>query len=196
MIEEDCEALMWNRQRSIARIYGASIAARGRAAQSLKRNEGATLVETAVSTAIVMMLLFGVFDMSLAFYTYHYVSDAAREATRYAIVRGNMCSTQTPNQTNCNATEPQIAAFVAGLNYPGIDPSNLEVTTTWNTGTLQTSGHTTWSTCGTSDSCKSPGNQVQVTVVYKFPLAIPFVNFVADLQTLHIGSTSSMVISQ
>lgn len=196
MIEENCEALMWNRRRSIARTFGAMVAARGRGLQGLRSDEGATLVETAVSTAIVMMLLFGVFDMSLAFYTYHYVSDAAREATRYAIVRGNMCSAQTPNQTDCDAGQPQIAAFVEGLSYPGIDPSNLEVTTTWNTGTLQSSGHTTWSSCGTSDSCKSPGNQVQVTVVYKFPLAIPFVNFVADLQTLHIGSTSSMVISQ
>ena len=176
------------------RILGfkALAGARGGIRRGLKRDEGETLVEMAISTAIVMMLLFGVFDFSAYFYTYHFVSDAAREATRYAIVRGNMCGTQTPNQTNCDATGDQIQAYVQGLGYPGIDPSRMTVTSTWNTGTLQTDGHETWANCGTSNSCKSPGNQVQVTVVYTFPLAVPFLS----LQSMNVQSTSSMVISQ
>lgn len=178
----------WNRRRILGRFRALAGARR----RGWKRDEGETLVEMAISTAIVMMLLFGVFDFSAYFYTYHFVSDAAREATRYAIVRGNMCKTQTPNQTNCAATGDQIQAYVDGLGYPGIDPSRMSVTSTWNTGALQTNGHSTWTSCGTSDTCKSPGNQVQVTVVYTFPLSVPFLN----LQSMNVKSTSSMVISQ
>lgn len=184
--------LGWNRRRRISGIFGALARARGGIRRGLKRNEGETLVEMAISTAIVMMLLFGVFDFSLYFYTYHFVSDAAREATRYAIVRGNMCKTQTPNQTNCPATQDEIASYVQGLGYPGIDPSRLSLSATWNTGSMQSNGHETWTNCGTSDTCKSPGNQVQVTVVYTFPLSVPFLN----LQSMNVKSTSSMVISQ
>jgi Flp pilus assembly protein TadG len=181
-----------NGQRRISGVFGALAGARGRIRRGLKRDEGETLVEMAISTAIVMMLLFGVFDFSMYFYTYHFVSDAAREATRYAIVRGNMCGTQTPNQTNCDAGQTEIASYVDGLDYPGIDPSRLTLTANWNTGIMQTNGHETWTSCGTSDTCKSPGNQVEVTVVYTFPLSVPFLN----LQSMNVKSTSQMVISQ
>lgn len=185
-------ALNLNLRRYMARLSRASTTARGRVRRVIKDDEGATMVETAISTTMVLCLLFGVFDFSLAFYTYHYVSDAAREATRYAIVRGNTSCSQTPNLSNCDAGVDQIEAYVKGLTYPGINPSYMGVTTTWNTGTMQSSGHTTWSNCGTTNSCKAPGNQVQVTVTYDFPLSVPFWK-----QTgLRVSSTSAMVISQ
>ena len=51
--------------------------------------EGATLVEMALVCAfIVIPMLFGIIEVSLALYSYNFVTDAAREATRYAVVRG------------------------------------------------------------------------------------------------------------
>ncbi|MGA8089648.1 MAG: TadE family protein [Terracidiphilus sp.] len=50
------------------------------------------IVEMAVVRSLLFVVLFGIIELSLAMYTYNYVSDAAREATRYAIVRGSSCT--------------------------------------------------------------------------------------------------------
>jgi Flp pilus assembly protein TadG len=151
--------------------------------------EGASLVETALASTIFLVMLIGTFQMMLGSYTLHFVSDAAREGTRYAIVRGSTSCTNTPSLSNCNATADQIKAYVRGLKYPGITSSKLTVTTTWQTAS--TTKPTTWSACG-SGTCNAPGNQVKVVATYAFPLSIPFV----PKSTFNLTSTSRMVISQ
>src|SRR6185312_4836624 len=69
----------------------------------LRDQRGGSLVESAISISIFLMVFFAVFDFSIAFYTYHYVSDAAREGTRYAIVRGSQCSSNSKTAP-CPAT--------------------------------------------------------------------------------------------
>lgn len=159
-------------------------------------DEGATLVETAIATAIVLMLLFAVFDFSLAFYTYHYVSDAAREGSRWAMVRGSKSCSDTPGLTDCGATADKISSYVKSLSYPGIDSSNMtvNVSTAEATNSTNSDGSTTtvWSTTSNDMTYNVPGDQVTVQVSYKFPLSIPF----WSITTAHISSTSSMVISQ
>ncbi len=136
------------------------------------------------------MILFAVFDFSIAFYTYHYVSDAAREGTRYAIVRGSQCSSYSKT-TPCPATADEIASYVKGLEYPGIDATNMTVSTSWLSQSGPSGSGNTWSACG-SGTCNKPGNQVKVTITYQFPLDIPL----WAQRTLSIGSSSAMVISQ
>ena len=164
-----------------------------------RSDEGASLIEMALATAILSALLFGVFEFSLASYTYHYISDAAREGARWAIVRGDQCSSDMPwalSSFDCNATTDEIASYVEDLGYPGINSTYMTVSTTWLAATQSAVGSststTTWSACGTADSCKVPGNEVQVTVSYNFPLSIPF----WTSKTIPISSTSTMVISQ
>lgn len=151
-------------------------------AMNLARNEcGAAMIETALSATVLLGLFFGVMQMSLALYTYHFISEAAREATRYAMVRGSSCSGFA---SACPATAANVRSFVGGLNFPGIVPANITVTTTWPT---------TGSTCAPSSSpCNNPGNLVKVNVQYKFPLSIPFVTSTH----LTLTSTSQMTISQ
>jgi Flp pilus assembly protein TadG len=50
---------------------------------------GSSLVEFALSSTVLLMAIFGVLDCSCALYADHYVANAAREATRYAMVRGS-----------------------------------------------------------------------------------------------------------
>jgi Flp pilus assembly protein TadG len=151
-------------------------------------------VESAVGIFIFLMLLLGVFDLSLGLYTYHYISDAAREGSRWAMVRGNMSCSNTPNLSDCDATGDEVAAYVKDIGYPGIDASDyMTVSTTWlNKNTYDGTTGQTWSSCGTTDTCKAPGNQVQVTVTYNFPLSLPYL-FKNGLQ---VSSTSAMVIAQ
>lgn len=146
----------------------------------------------ALSISIFLMVLFAVFDLSIAFYTYHYVSDAAREGTRYAMVRGSACSSQS-HTTPCPVTSDEIASYVENLEYPGIDAGDfMTVTSTWLSQGSPSGTGNTWTACGTTAACKVHGNQVQVTVSYAFPLDIPL----WKLESLSISSTSSMVISQ
>lgn len=156
-----------------------------------RSEQGSALIETALTAVVMLTVIFGLIELCLALYTYHFVSNAAREGSRYAIVRGSDSCANTPNLTNCNATPAEIQSYVTSLGYPGFDTSKLNVTASWLTAT--TSGipaTTTWSTC--PGTCNAPGNMVKVVVSYSFPLNILFLS----KSTLNIGSTSEMVISQ
>ena len=160
---------------------------------AIRGEEGTALIEAALTAAITLSVLFGLLEMAMAFYAYHFVSDAAREGSRYAIVRGSDSCTNTPNLTNCNATAAEIQSYVTNLGYPGINSNNLSVTTTWLKATLSGSpATTTWSTCSPASCTNDPGNMVKVVVSYSFPLNILFFS----KSTLNISSTSEMVISQ
>ena len=155
-----------------------------RRAPSERRGEGeqgSTLVETALSIVVLLTFIFGVMEMGLALYTYHFIAEAAREGTRYAIVRGSTCSGFS---SACPAATSDIQSYVKNLGFPGINPANMTVTPVW-------SPYTSGSTCP-SGFCNSPGNLITVTVQYNFPLSVPFV----PVQTFAISSTSAMVISQ
>jgi len=72
---------------------------------------------------------------------------------------------------------------VRGISFPGIESSNMTVTTTWSTN------GTTWSSTPTSNN--APGDLVKVVVSYQFPLTIPRLAF----RILTMTSTSQMVIA-
>ena len=145
---------------------------------------GGSLIEAAISFTLLISVMACVVQASLALYSYHIVADAAREASRYAIVRGSSSCSNTPNLTNCNATSDQIQTWVRNLSFPFIISNHLSVTTTWPT---------TGSNCYPSSSpCNNPSNLVNVVVTYAFPLNLPMWSG----GTINISSTSQMVISQ
>jgi len=170
------------RQRSLRKPYAGLRPA-------VRDEAGATLVETAFSLVVLLTLLFGIMQFGLVLYSYHFISEAAREGTRYAIVRGASYTTDctAPTAAICTAqggnNTGDIATYVQNLGFPGIDPGKMTVNSTWFTNT--------GAACGTSDLCKQPGNSVQVTVQYAFPFAIPFI----PANTLNMSSSSMMVIS-
>lgn len=146
-------------------------------------NSGSSLVEFALSSVIVVMVLFGIIQCCLALYVNSYISDAARLATRYAVVRGANCS----GMPDCGITSAQIQTYLRSIPYPGVNSNNLNASTTWYSASA--SQPTTWSLC--ASQCNAPGNAVQVQVTYAFPLNIPF----WKKQSITLGSTSQMVIS-
>ena len=155
--------------------------------------DGGTLVEMALSCLILIPMLFGIIQLSIALYCHHYAADAAREATRFAIVRGVNCSTYLKSTAYCSptdgnasgATANDIAQYVKGLGYPY--SASAVTTVQWCTpGTPAT-----WTACSTTRA-NAAGNQVQVKVTYSYPLVIPYIK----ANTLLIGSTSSMTIVQ
>lgn len=152
------------------------------------REEGSSIVEMGLSASLLFISLFGLMEFCLAGYSYFYVSEAAREATRYAMVRGDSqasdCTSAGP--ANCIAqtgSTGDIQAYVANNVLPGINPNNISVATTY----LNSDG----TSCGTTDVCKVAGDIVQSTVTYSLPLTIPFI----PAKTITMTSTSQMFIS-
>jgi Flp pilus assembly protein TadG len=143
--------------------------------QRVENERGTNLVEYAIVLTLLLMVLFGLIDFGRALYAYHFVSNAAREGTRYAMVRGSTC---TPG---CTATSSDIQSYLK--NVPtGIDPTQLTVTPTWP---------------GTNPTCtggnpKAPGCVVEVQVSYNFNFMLPFL----PKSTVVMQSSSQMVISQ
>lgn len=165
---------------------------RGRLASNVRSVEGAAIVEFAISATVLFSMLFGIMQLCLLLFAYNFVSEAARDAARWAIVRGSTSCTNTPNLTDCDATKAEIQSYVQGLGYPGITSSSVAVTTTYETATTSGSpATTTWSTCS-SGTCNAPGNAVNVLVKYPFVLGVPGV----PVMTINVSATAQMVIAQ
>jgi Flp pilus assembly protein TadG len=150
----------------------------------VRGEEGATLVEFALSTAILFVMLFGIIGCCLALYAFNFVSDAAREGTRWAVVRGGSCSALD----HCGAASSDVQTYVQSLGYPGMTAGNLTATATW--WSASAAAPTTWSACSGS-GCNVPGNAVQVLVTYTYPFNVPY----WKITTISISSKSQMVIS-
>lgn len=156
----------------------------------LQAQDGSSLVETALSLSLLLLLIFGIIEMGMMMYSYHFISYAAREATRYAIVRGSTCSQGGPSVAGCPFTESSIQNYVKGLSFPGITIATSDVsvqTAQYNS----TSGK--WVSCGSDETtCNSPGDQVIVTIAHAFLFSVPFVK----VPSVSLSSTSAMVIGQ
>ena len=194
------------------RFPGASrgVRSRGQRSSLLAGEEGATLVEMAVSTAVLFLLVIGMMEMCLALYAYNFISNAARDATRYAAVRGaNSCQNDSTPDPNCNllptsvtsSTNNPLYTYINNLGAPALGSGTLTVSPTWWTATVtDVSGApatTVWNTQCTgqfeaneSTPCNNPGNAVRVIVTYTFPLNIPF----WKSASLTMESTSQMAI--
>jgi len=171
--------MRWRRWREKLREVRLNWAHRGGESEA-----GASLAEVAISFSVLATIMIGMMEVTMALYSYHFVSEVAREASRYAIVRGSTSCSNTPNLTNCNVTADELQSWARSLGYPGVNPNNLAVSTTWPS---------TGSGCYPSATpCNNPGNLVRVQVTYAFPMNIPFLSN----DTINIGSTSQMVISQ
>lgn len=153
---------------------------------------GQTLIEFAVVSVMLFTCVFGIMDGSRALYAYHFTSYAAREATRYAVVRGSTYSS-TPCATTstlaCDATAANIASFVQSIVPPGISAgSALTVAASWP-GTAPTGAV---GVCSIADGVNSPGCSVKVQVSYLFNYIAPFMPGSGLLMT----STAESVIQQ
>jgi Flp pilus assembly protein TadG len=155
-----------------------------RGSAKVRDEEGATLVEFALAASILFVMLFGIIAGCLALYTFNFVSDAAREATRWAVVRGGSCSALD----NCGATAAEVQSYVRALGYPGMTATNLTATTNWLSASA--TAPTTWTSC-VGSGCNVPGNAVQVQVTYTFPFDVPW----WKTTSISISSKSQMVIS-
>ena len=79
----------------------------------LRREEGAALVETALVVPVILLLLFAIFEMGLAFARYQVLSNASREVARIASLFDPACP------TNGGSTPAKDAAIQQTLQQFG-----------------------------------------------------------------------------
>jgi Flp pilus assembly protein TadG len=150
---------------------------------------GATTLEFSITLSLLLTCIFGIIVVSMALYADHFVTDAAKEATRYAMVRGSSwgstsCSTYA--SYSCVATSSNVTSLVNSLAPAGISRSGITVTTTWP-GTDPTG-----TTCDTAQGNNSPACVVDVQVQYSFNFLLPFVPF----GRVNLSGVSSDVITR
>ena len=129
---------------------------------------GATVLEMAIVSPLVLTLLIGTVDVGIAVYRYNAIAEAARAGTRYAAVHGSSASTQVGPSANNTDVENIVRS-----RAPGFIASDLTVTSSW------------------PDGGNGPGDHVTVSVNYTYRPAMIWVLS----KTVKFGCTSTLTIS-
>jgi Flp pilus assembly protein TadG len=155
----------------------------------LREECGGTIVEFAISAVVLLASFFGIMDFARALYAYHFVSYAAQEGSRYAMVRGNDWSGSCASATSlaCAASSANITSYVQGLAPMGISAGNITVTPSWP----QENADNSSTGCNTTATENSQGCLVKVKVSYAFHFIMPFL----PTSTLSMAATSEQVIA-
>jgi Flp pilus assembly protein TadG len=133
---------------------------------------GDSLVEFGIVMSVLMMLIFGIIDCSRALYSYHFVSGAAQQGARYAVVRGGDWPSSCVSATSysCEASAANIRTYVQSLASLGITGGNVVVTPTW----LQQTVNGAATGCNTSSTQADEGCLVKVQVSYTYHFFLPY----------------------
>jgi Flp pilus assembly protein TadG len=113
---------------------------------TLREQSGQTALEMAFVLPTFFLLLFGLFQLSIALFDYGNATFAAREGVRYASVR----SSASPSP----CTSATVTAYVTNF-LPTVTSSQLTITPTWASGNVI-------------------GGTVKVAVKIVYPINIPF----------------------
>ncbi|MGQ9832865.1 MAG: TadE family protein [Candidatus Villigracilaceae bacterium] len=133
---------------------------------ALRNEHGQSLVEFAISLTVILLLLAGAVDFGMAFFSFIALRDAAQEGALY----GSM----SPTDTN------GIIARVRGASNRPVDLSN--------TSTVQVTPQIIGQPC--------EGGGIQVTVVYSYPISMPFLSAILGQNTIPIRASVTDTILQ
>ncbi len=153
-----------------------------------RKSRGQALVEFALVTPLLTMLLFGIFDLGRAIYAYSTIANAARVGARVASVNQILsspdCSEQKPVEDPSSphwSIETCAADSAISL---GVQPGDVSV------GYSAPSGTTLSCTGGALDV----GCIASVTVHYTFTPVTPVIGNLVG--SVHMDSTSQMPIER
>lgn len=161
---------------------------------------GSVLVETALTLVFFVALMIALIELSMIMYSFHYLSNAAREGSRYAIVRGYDWATACPSGNyltvggGCYTSTADIQSYIQNLGFPGINGSNISVTVGCATTPGGAFSNAFDTTCIGATTSNVQAGVVQVSVSYPFSwgLNLPYFN----IPTWTLTSTSEMTIAQ
>jgi Flp pilus assembly protein TadG len=124
-----------------------------------RSERGQSLVELAISLTIIMMLLVGAVDFSIAFFTFAALEDAAQEGALYGSIN--------PTDTT---------GIVTRVRSASTNPVDLS-----DSAAVDVQVSVTGSAC--------EGNPIQVDVSYDYPISMPFLGTVIGSQSVPLKAT-------
>lgn len=133
----------------------------------IRTDRGASAVEFALIAPILLLLLIGIINFGLLFGQSLAISNAARQAARYAVVQGNSCDSVKSQAVSAASPLVSITAANVDVSRPGLGSC---------------SGATT-------EACKSSSTTLtdNVTVTLTYTAQVPVASFVPGL-----GSTKTL----
>ncbi len=142
---------------------------------------GAAAVEMAAVSPVLILFIFGLIVTGLGVFRYNQTAYLAREAARYASVRGDDYFRETKKPA---ATQDSVIQNVVLPRATSLNPSLLTTTVTWDGGTNK-SARLVSTTSGAVTT-----NYVTVTVSYRWQPEIPLI------PPMTLTSTSRVPVSQ
>jgi len=132
-----------------------------------KRSErGQSLVELAVSLTVIMLLLAGAVDFSIAYFSFSAMQDAAQEGALYGSINPEDEAGIITRVRNASSNPVDLA-----------DEDLVDVTVTV-----------------TGDACE--GSDIRVNVVYDYPISMPFVGTIIGSQQIRLNASVTDTILQ
>lgn len=152
---------------------------------------GSTLLEFAIVIVLLVTMIFGIVDFARALYAYHFVANAAREASRYASVRGSTWSTACSDVTTpgCSTDSSNVQSYVQTL-ATGIGLGNVQSSTTLDASLVAKTPPNGNASCAGVLPVQ-PGCVAEVEVDYAFNFILPFM----PKQTCSKGTPEAYTIS-
>ena len=133
----------------------------------LRRSEqGQSLVELAISLTVILLLLSGAVDFSIAYFSFSAMQDAAQEGALYGSINPD--------------DEDGIITRVRSASTNPVDLANealVDVVVTL-----------------TGDACE--GNEVKVNVIYDYPISMPFIGAIIGNQQIKLNASVTDTILQ
>jgi hypothetical protein len=157
---------------------------------------------------VFLALVFGINGFGHALFVYHQLDHAAKEATRYASVRGYSCANDNTSGGSCVAsnsatgtagptTNADVTALIASITPPSIDSTQFTITTcgVGGTGASMCAGSTAVSKAtncdpGSGGQVNNDGCVVSVQIQYTYNFIFPVFGTVP----IPMSSTSQMII--
>lgn len=135
-------------------------------AKHRREERGQSLVELALSLTVIMLLLAGAVDFSIAYFSFSAMQDAAQEGALYGSINptdedGIITRVRSASNNPVDLTDEDLVDVVVTL--PG-------------------------------DACE--GNEVRVNVIYDYPVSMPFIGAIIGSQQIRLNASVTDTILQ
>ena len=139
---------------------------RGGPAKQRRGEHGQSLVELALSLTIILLLLAGAVDFSMAYFSFSAMQDAAQEGALYGSVNPD-----------------DEAGIITRVRSASSNPVNLADTTLVDV-------------IVTVDADACEGDEVKVSVIYDYPISMPFIGTIIGSQKIKLTASVTDTILQ
>ena len=156
-----------------------SLSKHNRPVQLQRGEHGQSLVELAMSLTVIMLLLAGAVDFSIAYFSFSAMQDAAQEGALYGSIHPEEAI--KPEETN---------EIIKRVRSASTNPVDLA-----DTGLVKVQVALSGDSC-VDIHCACEGNEVMVNVIYDYPISMPFIGAIIGTQEITLNASVTDTILQ